>query len=373
MKKVIIKECYSYDEKKIKKILEEMIKELNFDLNKFKSILIKPNVLGPYEPEQCVTTNPKLLEAICSMINPKTKIFICDSSGTDIQNYTEKSFEISKIKSLENRFKNVKVISFNTMKLIKINSSSKYLNGFYLPKILKDIDLIINVPKLKTHTFMILTAGIKNLFGCIPGGAKAKLHKICKNSQNFAKMLLELHEIIKPQLNIVDGIWGMEGNGPSLGKPKQFGRLFVSKNALALDIVIAKALGFEQKDVPVNQLIKKRGLSFKDLKISGIDKLNLECKKPISIKKMNNFLPAFIKKSLYELKLKINPQKCKRCQICLKSCPVQAIYKKNNRILINHQKCIMCHCCYELCPYGAVEFKDRFLRSLIKKFKKIIN
>jgi uncharacterized protein (DUF362 family)/NAD-dependent dihydropyrimidine dehydrogenase PreA subunit len=367
--KVSIINCSSYNQSEINEAVKKSLELLNIDLKNKKSILLKPNVLGPYTPDKYATTHPAFISAVCSLIDPETIIYIGDSSGTDILNYTDKSLKRTGIKALEEKFPNVKVLSFNSLELQKINSNSEYFQKLYLPKILEEVDMIINLPKLKTHTFMQYTGAIKNLFGCIPGGAKTKMHKVCKTPENFAKMLLNLHDIIKPQLNIIDGVWGMEGNGPNIGDPKQFNLVLASTNAMALDLVTAKIIGFQPEDVFTNNLIQKRGILLNDIEVLGGKDLRIDCKKPIHAEGLAHRLPEFIKKSLYELKLEIDTDKCKKCKICYNACPVKAIKINNKGLKIDSEQCIECHCCHELCPYGAVGFKDRFLRKVVKKVK----
>lgn len=361
--KVSVIKCESY--KNVKRAVAEAVEKLGISLEA-KKVLIKPNVLGPYRPEQAVTTHPDFIRAVCELFDKKTIIYICDSSGTDLGGYTKKALEISEIKPIEKEFDNVKVMSFDSQELEKIDSDSKLLNGVFIPKLLKEVDLIINLPKLKTHTFTQYTGAVKNLFGCIPGTGKARMHKKCENAEIFSKMLLDLHDIVKPNLSIMDGVLGMEGNGPNIGDPKWFGVVLASENAIALDMEASRIIGFKPGEVLTNRhalnLVKPD-----DLVILGDKGLNLSCKKPIFAKTFSYYLPKAIRRSLYELELHIDVDKCKRCKICYKSCPVNAIDDNGKRLKINHKKCIGCHCCHELCPYGAVEFKGGFLRVVVNK------
>ncbi len=87
-----------------------------------------------------------------------------------------------------------------------------------------EAEVIINLPKLKTHSLTLLTLGVKNLFGCIPGPRKALWHlKAGEDRKTFAKILVDVYQIIQPSLTILDGIVGMDGSGPNSGRPDSAG------------------------------------------------------------------------------------------------------------------------------------------------------
>ncbi|MEL6399830.1 MAG: DUF362 domain-containing protein [Cyanobacteria bacterium J06607_6] len=112
-------------------------------------------------------------------------------------------------------------------------------------------DVVINLPKVKSHVQLTLTLGVKNLFGCVPGKMKAWWHmEAGKDRDRFATMLVETARAIAPQLTIVDGIIGHEGSGPSNGEPRALGVLGASTNVFALDRALIEILGASPADIP---------------------------------------------------------------------------------------------------------------------------
>jgi uncharacterized protein (DUF362 family) len=117
------------------------------------------------------------------------------------------------------------------------------------------VDVIINLPKFKTHSLTLLTLGVKNLFGCIPGPRKALWHlKAGEDRKTFAQILVDVYQIIHPSLTILDGIVGMEGNGPNSGQPIPLGLILASGDSLSLDQIVCDLLGVSRKSLLTNRL-----------------------------------------------------------------------------------------------------------------------
>jgi len=231
-----------------------------------------------------------------------------------------------------------------------------------------EADGIINLPKLKTHGQMMLTLSVKNLFGCIPGRRKAQWHfQASLNRDLFADMLLELYLIMKPRLNILDGILGMEGDGPgNAGSPRWIGLMGASADGVALDMAVAGLLGISLATVPTIKLAQEKGLSprqLRDLEIKG--------ESPETMRVFSFHLPKSVDlgwgippllhgllRNALTARPVIDTSGCVHCHICSQACPSQAIQEKGSRLIIDQQKCIRCFCCQELCPEGAVRTKQ---------------
>lgn len=120
-----------------------------------------------------------------------------------------------------------------------------------LSKEAMNADVIINLPKVKSHIQLTLTLGVKNLFGCVPGKMKAWWHmEAGKDCDRFGTMLVETARTLAPQLTIVDGIIGHGGNGPSGGEPQALGVLAASTDVFALDRALVEILGANPADIP---------------------------------------------------------------------------------------------------------------------------
>lgn len=373
--KVSVVKCDSYDEGLVLQKVREALNLINFEIKQGTNVLIKPNVLSAKSPNEAITTHPALVNAICRILKEKNcKISIGDSSGIGAFGGTRRAFKKTGIEEIAKRY-NAEIIPFEESKIVYKKINGKILKGIHISKSLLDADFIINMPKLKTHALVGYTGAVKNMFGIIPGGKKSYYHKICGNQATFADLLVDIYNFRKPDLNIMDGIIGMEGNGPAAGKIKKTGIIIASKSGIALDFVAAKIIGFKTEDILTNKALVKRNLK-PEIEVVGEKNIKIKYEQPIkTIRKV----PGFMLKIFYSLvnpEIKVNKKKCKKCLVCLKACPVKAISLINNKIKINRKKCILCYCCHELCPEKAIiirkSFIARFITSLKNWIKKVI-
>lgn len=349
--KVAIVRCKSYQQSLVDRAIAKVLKLAEIELPKRKKVLIKPNIVVCNSKKPKATlTNPSIIKAICKLLKKNhCKIYIGESSFMD----TDIAFKKSGIEKVAKKYG--KLIIFEQDKLIKIkDKKAKILDNFYLSKTLKDVDLVINIPKLKTHQLTKFTGAIKNLYGCIPGGMKQKLHKKAGNEIKFSKLLVDIYQNIKPEINIMDGVIGMEGKGPTSGNSKKVGYILASRNAVNLDVVSSKLIGYNPKKILfLKEAVKRKFGSFRFV-LSGINKLpNLHFKKPVATKAyQKGILKRFKQKPII-----VDEKKCIKCCLCAKKCPTKAI-KLNPYPEINGRRCIRCFCCMEICPKDALSLKE---------------
>ena len=142
-------------------------------------------------------------------------------------------------------------------------TESDNFNHLRLSKEAMEADVVINLPKIKSHVQLTMTMGVKNLFGCVPGKMKAWWHmEAGKDSDRFGEMLVETARAINPNLTILDGIMGHEGNGPMNGVPRELGILGASSNVSALDWAMADIIQVNPADVPTLAAQQRLGLGF---------------------------------------------------------------------------------------------------------------
>ena len=215
-----------------------------------------------------------------------------------------------------------------------------------------------------------MTAGIKNLFGVIPGTEKVEFHARFREMKDFASAVVDLTSAITartPMLTVCDAVIGMEGNGPSAGDPRAIGCILASMNPFALDGACAEIIGTGDRS-PMLEEAKKRGYlpdSPENYRILGaqIEEVRIDdFVFPDTTKKsILQRLPSFL-----EPRPVIIKNKCVGCGECARSCPQKAIVIKNRVAHIDKKACIKCYCCQELCKIQAV----RIHRSLVYKLLK---
>lgn len=354
---VTIVSCNSYNQKEVDRAVNRALDNIGFNFKKNKKVLIKPNLIGPYKIEKGATTHPSIIKSICKILKKNnSKIIIAESSYAN----TKKAFTVTGIEKVAKKY-NAKLVELDEEDLVKIKGKG-FLKTFYLPRIFKQVDLVINVPKMKTHVLMRYTGAIKNLYGTITGGRKRLFHKKYQEEKNFAHMLVDLYETINPDLNIMDAVYGMEGNGPTSGEKKKTGLILASRNGAALDSVACDIIGFKKNKVLTNKIARKRGLT-KKIKIIG-NKPSITYKKP---KTMLPIAAAFRFMNRYMLpKIVLEKEKCILCHTCERHCPTKAM-KLKPYPEIDKKKCIRCFCCVEVCPKHALDLHDHNLVRALNK------
>jgi uncharacterized protein (DUF362 family)/Pyruvate/2-oxoacid:ferredoxin oxidoreductase delta subunit len=237
-----------------------------------------------------------------------------------------------------------------------------------------EADKIINLPKLKTHEMMTMTCAVKNLFGAVVGAEKAAWHlKAGASRQQFARLLLEICQLKKPALNIVDAVVAMEGDGPGSGDPVSLNALIAGVDPVAVDVVAARLAGIGPDLLPIELEAERMGLSGANrdgVRLVGAP-LERFAREPFRLPKGLDTqfgLPGFIKKGLRRY-LTARPyadkERCVLCGICRDSCPPGVITIKNSALSIDDGRCIRCWCCRELCPQSAMEVRRGALMKLV--------
>lgn len=374
--KVAIVKLDDYEPENIKRALKSILELLDLkDYFNGKTVLLKPNVLTSSEhtftPCELVTG---LIQIFKNEAGVK-EIFVGDSTFT--KNLTSHYLKKSKIKE-KCEAEGAQVINFfesERKKIDIINPPYSAEESIYLPKEICDIDLVVNMPKLKTHTGYVYTGAIKNLFGIL--GNKQKMHIIHQNKDAFQRMLGDIYFAIeetnktdKPKvLTIMDAVVAMEGKGPQFGKPRKIGLLIAGFNSAAIDIVGYTLMNGDPNDLKAITSVANRTklpIDISQLEIVGEKKYSDyiidDFKKPkIKLLKGTGYamkwMPIRFVKFFLKMSIKINKKKCTLCLQCVNHCPASAMAKKKDKIIIDRNKCIECFCCGESCPNDAISAK----------------
>ncbi len=322
-------------------------------INKGERVLLKTNLLNATKPERCVVTNPSFISSVAESVLKVGGIpFIGDSpSGPFTKRRLRRVYKKSGLIKLS---KQLDIdLNYDTGSK-KINfSQGKKLKKISVCNFILDADKIISLPKIKTHSFMIMTIATKIMFGAIPGLTKAKYHSIFYKKNEFADMLIDILLLTKPNLVIIDGVVGMQGEGPSGGDPVELGVILASENSVALDLAICKMLNIEPIGIPTLKKAKIRNL--------WPLKIDYPLLSPIDVKYSGFKLPS---SAGYLLTGKKTPNRfpkpnlnCNGCNHCVEICPRKAIKLVEKRAKIDYSKCIRCYCCHEICTYNAIDLK----------------
>lgn len=350
--KVALVKCQSYNQKEVDAAVKQALALINFEFTKGMRVLIKPNLVGSFPKNQiAITTNSAVIRAVCKILKrKKCKIFIGDSPFTS-PNCAFKAAGVDKLGSYG------KILVFERERQIRIrDKNAKILREFEIPRIMKEVDLVINMPKLKTHTLMRYTGAIKNLYGCIPGGLKQRLHNEARGEKEFSKVLVDIYQNIRPQLTIMDAVVGMDREGPSAGAPRRSDLILASRNGVALDIAATSMIGLKPRTVGmILEALRRKLYSGYDFELVGMQTLpRLNFIIPNS--KQMTSTRSLLKNLFVEKPIILDRVRCARCGMCAKHCPGQAI-TLNPYPEFNKKKCIRCFCCVEICPQHALSLE----------------
>lgn len=364
----------SYDYKKIKNIIKSIFDKENIykKFEKGKTVFLKVNLLRGANPDKSVTTHPVLVRAVGDLlVENGYKVIVGDSPAGPFTKISLKSIyrESGLIKELENTEIE---LNYNVETLEVHNDKNLRLKTFTCFKALVDADYIINLAKLKTHTMMRYTGAVKNMFGSIVGLVKANYHLKLREAENFGYHLIDIVETIKPDFNIIDGIVGMEGDGPSGGDPINSNVILAGANPYALDKVACDFIGMKESEVYTLALSRQRKLFDKIVVIGDeIPPMNFKKPKATQITFLPTWLPNGLQKALLEqfkARIIFNHDKCISCGHCARSCPAKIIkFDKENLPFYDKDKCISCFCCHEVCPEDAIEVKNPLLANLLRR------
>ena len=374
MDKVSIVKCLEYNEAydAVKKSLD-LIGGIEKFVKPGDKVVLKPNLIARKKPEASVTTHPEILRAVTKLVEEAGgNVIVAESPGGPYNaallkglysgcGITEAVRGTEAVLNYDTAFEEVSYPDGITMK------------SFPIIKPILEADVIISLPKLKTHSMTSYSGAVKNLFGTVPGTYKAELHFRLDDRVAFCSMLVDLCQCVKPTLAVMDGVWGMEGNGPTNGESRHIGVVMSSANLHALDYAACRLIDYGSDEVDTVAEAIRRGLFDPDkTEIVGEELSDLVMRDYVKPESHFNLLKAVslpprindIVVNMLASKPKINYRECVSCGECARCCPPKVIDMVSGKPVIDRKGCIKCFCCQELCPKGAVKIK----RPLMNKF-----
>ncbi|MGE3063181.1 MAG: DUF362 domain-containing protein [bacterium] len=366
MNLVYAKKIREYDIQRISDFFNQVFSRENVYAEALKKnlVLLKPNLLSkPTREIDFVTTNRVVVESVAKLLMDNgissAKIVLGDGASA-INKNMDAIFEESGMTSISKRY-SISLVNFNGMAYIE-------RKGMKIADFLDNDPYIINLAKLKTHMLTMLTLSVKNLYGLLPSEIKISYHSQFNTDDSFCNLLSKLYSAVSPHFNIIDGIVGMEGNGPGGGDRKEINILACSKNGFALDDFIGDVCGFKKDEL----LFIKHGV--KNNLYDGTYTVEGEYDKVILKRPTRNAftLPLSIANARFARFFlssypKIINESCMRCFKCAKMCPEKAITIKDGFPFVRERKCVACYCCVEVCPYKSIKTK----KSVFEKTRNV--
>ena len=337
--------------------------------------LLKVNLLTGAAPEKAVTTHPAVVRAMIGQVRAAGAIpLVGDCSGREGPPHRGRYLGVCRQTGIQQvcEEQDVELVHLSAESVEVENPQGRAFKRFTLAQGVVDADVLINLPKLKTHNLTLFTGGIKNIFGCLPGLHKSQMHLRAQGVEHFSQSLVDLLLAVRPALTVMDAVVGMEGEGPSNGRPKQIGAILTSADPVALDAVACELVGIQPLLVPTTRLAHEQGVGVGDL--TQIEVLGA----PLESLRVADFqLPsgpsAFFRAtgllSFLQGRLVAKPvlvaERCQGCWECVEHCPADALSKDGRRPVFDYSKCICCYCCQELCPHDAIELRRPLLARML--------
>lgn len=375
---VSIVRCADYGEETCERALREVLVPFGgLDwVRPGMRVVIKANLVSAMKPEKAATTHPALLAALTQMLRERgANVVIGDSpGGTFAAPHLNAVYRVCGLSEAEaagaelNRDFSQKEADLPEAHTAKHITYTGYLDG---------ADAIISFCKLKSHGMLSLSAATKNLFGAVPGIIKPEYHYRYPDPMDFADMLIDLNEFFRPKLYLVDAVQTMEGNGPTAGTPKYMGALLAGTNPHKIDLLCAKLIGLEAKNVPTLRAAQERGLtpaSAEELEVSG-NAEEFVCKDFVTVQRgtgtdfgaQKGKLLGAAAKTVLRARPKLKRSRCMGCGVCRNTCPAHAIVIEKGKAKIDRRICIRCFCCQEFCPKGAMRVHRTWVARIAGK------
>jgi uncharacterized protein (DUF362 family)/Pyruvate/2-oxoacid:ferredoxin oxidoreductase delta subunit len=320
-----------------------------------RSVLVKPNLLGPFAPDSAVVTHPSIIRAVREELNRRgSRLIVGDNPGVRGYGMVGRTAKVSGAGEASGEdFVNI------TLRPRRMDLSSRHADSITISSEVLEADLLVSLPKFKTHMSTVITGAIKNSFGFVVGAEKSRLHAVAPRLEDFGELVTDIYAIRPPDLVIMDAIVGMEGNGPSAGRIREIGCILSSDSGGAIDLAMCRMTGIDPSRVATQRVAAERGLAPRTL-----DEVDLRGELPA----LHRFRPpsnlvrldpggriyGFISRRLSAPQMRVDKKLCTACGVCARSCPVEAIIVDGHPVFDYH-KCIACYCCYELCPEHAVK------------------
>jgi uncharacterized protein (DUF362 family)/Pyruvate/2-oxoacid:ferredoxin oxidoreductase delta subunit len=324
-----------------------------------RNVLIKPNVLRASGAHDGIVTHPRVLRAVVEKVETMipASIVVGDNPGLFDYGSNEECFRRTGLmEAAKGYYRNIG----NDSRKVAFND--EFMKEVVVSQAVLDADIVISLPKFKTHGLTVVTGAIKNSYGFLAGAQKAMLHKAAGGPERFHEVVVDVFRIRVPDLFIVDAVVGMEGNGPASPDLRQIGLILASDNAVALDAVIATMMGCEPARLRFLQKAKEAGLGDYDLgAIEIIGEL-----KPLPDFKLpplggeataHNVMIQELIHSRTVLRPTADPALCTGCGTCVDHCPVSALSFHDDLPVVESGACIACFCCQEICPERAIALK----------------
>jgi uncharacterized protein (DUF362 family)/Pyruvate/2-oxoacid:ferredoxin oxidoreductase delta subunit len=336
-------------------------------------VLLKPNVINDMPPERAVCTHPEVVRAVAEWaLECGGEVVIGDQPGYAMTEVVETAFSntgmIEACRGLDVTFR---LLSRGGYDDVRTGDCFRLHRVEYAREVLQ-ADVVINLPKAKTHSQTMYTGAIKNMFGAVAPRQRLDVH-LAGKYWAMSEALVDCYASRPPDLHLMDAVTIMEGMGPTQGRPRELGLLVSSTDGVAVDAIVEQLIGFRPGEVATTVAAANLGLGERDLKaieVSGAEPaafaIEVERAPGVRAEMLGPLMPLL--RWLVMARPEVVRKDCKACGACAGICPAGAVTIEDYA-LIDCNKCLECFCCQEACPYDAIQVKRPMVYKAIWQLK----
>ena len=377
---VALVKCATYDQAQVDTAVGESL-DLLGGIERYVEpgdrVLLKFNLLAGAAPEKAITTHPAVVRAMIGQAQAAGATPLAgDCSGHEGPPNRGRYLSGCREAGIQQvcEEEGVELVHLSAESVEVENPQGRVFKRFTLAKAVVETDVIINLPKLKTHGLTLFTGGVKNNFGCLPGLHKAQMHLRAQGVEDFAQSLVDLLLAVRPTLTLMDAVVGMDGDGPRNGQPKQIRAILASADPVALDAVACQMVGIEPLMVPTTRLAHEQGVGMGDLAhievlgepLEAMQVADFRLSSGSGILSRPTGLLRFLQGRLVAKPVLV-AERCQGCWVCVEHCPAGALTKNERQPTFDYGKCIRCYCCQELCPNDAIKLRRPLLARVLMR------
>jgi uncharacterized protein (DUF362 family)/NAD-dependent dihydropyrimidine dehydrogenase PreA subunit len=365
---VAVRDCPDYEG------AAEAIREALSDIGQLeafrgKRVLLKVNLMRGTPPGEAKTTHPEFLRAMIRIVKEHGgTALVGESSG--IIGFTDEAFDATGLGAVIDE-EGAERINFDAQDMRHVQFDGKLLKSLYLPGVLWECDVLVTLPKLKTHTLTTYTGALKNQVGLLPGGSKCAIHRTASTPGALGEAVVDINVAVPFHLGVMDGVVGLEGGGSVAGKPVPTAIVAASTDLTALDAVCGAMVGIAPDEVPTTVAADARGIGHG--KLGDIDVIGRQLSDPVASFARPGPEPKrnpLVAKTIYRLRQQAlwpvaTRDECSQCGTCAEVCPVNAVAVDPWPSVA--RTCIYCFACRERCPTGAMKLSCKwYLKPLFQ-------
>jgi uncharacterized protein (DUF362 family)/Pyruvate/2-oxoacid:ferredoxin oxidoreductase delta subunit len=324
-----------------------------------RRVLLKPNIVNPRAPETAACTHPSIMRAVAEFFHDAgCALLVADQPTYARPDQTEEVFAVPGYRA--------------ALADLPVQWSLASARGYepypvphplqtptvHLSRLLREVDFVVNLAKLKTHMQTRMTGAVKNVFGLVAPRQRLDLHALGL-ARLLGEALADCWGAAPPALTVMDAVLAQEGPGPIKGHPRPLGWLAAATDGVALDALAASLTGFRPGEILPTHAAARAGYGQDDLarlELSGDDPDPLRARlrrAPSLTEHVPPWLAGFGMRWVY-VRPRVNPRRCVNCGQCLASCPASCLHLAEHA-RIDRRRCLECFCCMEACPHDAIE------------------